>query len=305
MSNKIAFLFAGQGSQYVGMGKDLYDSFPEARAIFDKAGTVLGFDLKAKCFEGPDEMLKLTNISQPAILTSTIAAYEAFKTVNDVRPVFMAGLSLGEYSALVASGCLSFESGLRLVRKRSELMDDASKRRPGKMAAVLDLSHEKVKEICIKCGAEIANLNCPGQIVITGKKEAVEEAAKLCQDAGAKRVIELAVSGGFHSSLLFEASQDLKNFLGITPMSPPAIPVVSNYTAKPQYKVAEIAENLIYQMYSTVKWEESMRFLLSQGVTQFYEFGPGKILKGLMRKIEPSAEVKVIEKAQDITGVAV
>ncbi|MFA4853794.1 MAG: ACP S-malonyltransferase [Candidatus Omnitrophota bacterium] len=300
MEKKLAYLFAGQGSQYVGMGRDLYESFPESKAVFDKADKILGFSLSGLIFRGEPEMLKLTINSQPAILTASIAAFEAFKARTDVKPAFMAGLSLGEYSALIASGSLTFEAGIKLVRKRAEIMDEAARRYPGKMAAVLDLPLEKVKDACLKRGAEIANLNAPGQIVISGKAEAVNATKELCEQAGAKRVVELDVSGGFHSSLMIEASAELKHFLENTPFSSPLIPVVSNYTASPQYRLHQVLENLVYQMYSPVKWEDSMRFMLAQGITKFFEFGPGKVLKGLMRRIDSNAQVVNIEKKEDI-----
>ena len=297
----VGYLFAGQGSQYIGMGKDLYESFPESKAVFDNADEILGFSLSGLMFSGKPEILKLTINSQPAILTVSIAAFEAFKAKhNTVKPEFLAGLSLGEYSALVASGALSFENGIKLVRKRAEIMDEAALRHPGKMAAVLELPFEKVKEICLHSGAEVANLNAPGQIVITGKAEAVNAAKLLCEQSGAKRVIELEVSGGFHSSLMLEASLELKNVLERTSISTPLVPVISNYTATPQYKIHQILENLVYQMYSSVRWEESVRFMLSQGVTKFFEFGPGKVLKGLMRRIDPAVEVISIEKKENI-----
>lgn len=301
--NKLAYLFAGQGSQYVGMGKDLYDSFPEAKAVFDKADLVLGFKISQRCFNGPAELLKQTVISQPAILTMSIAAYEVFKKAISHKPLaisYMAGLSLGEYSALIAAGALSFEEGLRLVRKRAEIMEEAVRKNPGKMAAVLELSFEAVKQACLHSGAEIANINAPGQIVITGKKDAVEQAMKDCAEAGAKKVIELEVGGAFHSSLMFDLSVELKAWINKAPMQAPLVPVISNYTAEPQFKVGDIQRNLVFQLYSPVKWEASMKFMLSSGVRQFYEFGPGKVLRGLMRRIGPEAQVVNIEKTEDI-----
>ncbi|MFH1640615.1 MAG: ACP S-malonyltransferase [Candidatus Omnitrophota bacterium] len=302
--DKVAFLFAGQGSQYSGMGKDLYDSFPESKAIFDKADQVLGFSLSDLCFSGPAEKLKQTILSQPAILTTTIAAFEALKARASLEPVFAAGLSLGEYSALIACGSLNFEDGLKLVRRRAELMEEAALSNPGKMAVVLDLSLDQIKKICTKSGAEIANINAPGQIVISGRQDAVAQASKLCLAEGAKRVIELEVSGGFHSSLMLEASVELKHVLDYIPVFNLSVPVISNYTSLPEYKVSQIKENLIYQMYSLVRWEESMKFILSQGATKFFEFGPGKVLKGLMRRIDERAQVINIEKAQDIQNYA-
>jgi len=302
----VAYLFAGQGSQYIGMGKDLYQTFPESKAVFDKASAALGFDVKERCFSGPENMLKVTNISQPAIVTVTIAALEAFKAAVGPKlqaPSFYAGLSLGEYSALIAAGSLSFEDGLRLVRRRAEIMNEAAQKYPGKMAAVIDLPLEQIKDICLKSGAEIANLNLPAQTVISGKPEAVDKAREKCIAAGAKRVIELEVSGGFHSSLMLEASVELKQVLEGISLAAPAVPVVSNYTARPQYRTGQIRENLVYQMYSPVKWEESVRFMIEQGVNKFIEFGPGKVLKGILRKIDPALEVVSIEKKEDILAL--
>ena len=282
------------------MGKDLYDNFPASRSIFERSATVLGFDLQKLCFEGPAEELKITRVSQPAIVTVSIAAFEAFKAVNSAPASYMAGLSLGEYSALIASGALTFEDGIRLIKSRGELMDEAARKHPGKMAAVIDLAEEKVREACQASGAQIANLNSPGQIVISGKSEAIDKAMVLCSEAGAKRVIPLEVSGAFHSSLMSGAAEGLREALDKAVINAPRVPVVSNYTALPQETDGQIRENLVEQVRSPVRWEESMRFMLAQGIVDFIEFGPGKVLKGLMRKIEPGARVVNIEKKEDI-----
>ena len=303
--DKSAFLFAGQGSQYVGMGRDLYEAFPESKQVFDEAGAELGFDLAKICFEGPIEELKKTSISQPAIVTVTLAAFEAFKKRKDIKPAFAAGLSLGEYSALIAMGAVSFKEGIKLIQRRGQIMDAAARKYPGKMAAVIDLPQDTLMDICRKTGAGIANLNCPGQTIISGFVAAVDKAMEECRNAGAKRVIELEVSGGFHSPLMFEASGELKTLLEDTMISVPHSKIISNFTARPEVRPVKIRENLVYQLYSSVRWEESMRFLLSQGITDFYEFGPGKVLRGLMRKIDPAAKVTSIEKKDDILSLTI
>lgn len=299
---KAVFLFAGQGSQYSGMGKDLYESFPESRAVFDEACEVLGFDLKKIMFEGPDSALKPTNVSQPAIVTMTIAAYEAFRKRQPVTPSFCAGLSLGEYSALIAAGSIDFKQGIVLIKKRGEIMEQAAREHPGAMAAVLDLAADRIADICRSAGAEIANLNCPGQVVITGKAESVKKAQDACQQAGAKRVIPLEVSGGFHSSLMREASVKLQEALDGITIRDAQVPVIANFTAQPEQQSVRIKENLVKQIYSSVRWEESVRYALAQGVTRFIEFGPGKVLKGLMRRIDPAVSVANVEKTKDIGG---
>ena len=303
MVDKTAFLFAGQGSQYVGMGKDLYEAFPESRQVFDEADHELGFSLAKLCFEGPSEELKKTAVSQPAIVTVTMAAFEAFKKHKDIEPAFAAGLSLGEYSALIAMGAFTFKDGIKLVQRRGQLMDAAARKFPGKMAAVIDLPVDTIKDICRKTEAAIANLNCPGQTIISGFIAAVDKAKEECLKAGAKRVIDLEVSGGFHSPLMFEASGELKALLEDTRMSVPHCKIIGNFNAQPELKPAQIRQNLVYQLYSSVRWEESMRFLISQGITGYYEFGPGKVLRGLMRKIDPAARVTPVEKKDDILGL--
>jgi len=297
------FLFAGQGAQYIGMGKDLWEEFPISRSIFETVDKIVGFELSKLCFEGPLEQLTLTQNCQPAILTVSIAALEACKSVLGSRfSVFEygAGLSLGEYSALVAAEAIDFRDAVYLVRRRGELMEEAGRNVPGGMLSIIGLDVGIVREISSQTQTQITNINCPGQVVISGGKKEIGEAQKLAQAKGARRAIVLEVSGAFHSTFMQEAARRLFQELSKIKISMPKVPVVSNVTAKPFVSIEEIRDNLVKQVASCVLWEDSMRFILSRGVSMFIEFGPGKVLKGLMRQIEPSAQVQGIESKADI-----
>jgi len=298
----VAYLFAGQGSQYIGMGKDLCEAFPESKAVFDKADKVLGFSISKLCFEGPKQELTRTVNCQPAILTISIAAWEAYKAARGAgfsTDGYVAGLSLGEYSALVAAEVMSFEDAVYLVRRRGEFMDEEALKSPGKMLSIIGLELSLVRQVCLDANTEIANINCPGQVVIAGGAKEIEKAQELAKERGAKMAVMLEVSGAFHSSLMKGAAIRLAAELEKIKLSAPVMPVVCNVTAKAATSAAEIKDNLIKQVASSVLWEDSMKFLLSQGIINFIEFGPGKVLKGLMRRIEANAQVVSIEKKTD------
>jgi [acyl-carrier-protein] S-malonyltransferase len=301
-----ALIFPGQGAQYVGMGKDFYDNYPQAKEVFDKANSILKFDLKKLCFEGPQEMLSATNNSQPAILAASIAALRVFESLPAAAGYnikFSLGLSLGEYTALVAAGSISFEDALVLVRKRGELMEEASRKNPGKMACVIGMDLNATEELCKGIGCEVANLNCPGQIIVSGKTNNVELFASLAKEKGAKRVLILDVSGPFHSSLMTSARDKLKDYIDKVNISSPKYSFISNVDAKSQTDPAIIKDNLIKQVNSKTLWEESMKLVAQSGVKNFIEIGPGQVLKGLAKKIDPRLEVKNIGTVQDVSSI--
>lgn len=293
-SRRIAYLFPGQGAQFVGMGKDVHDAYPEAKDVFERANRVMGFDIRQICFEGPQDTLQRTRYAQAAIFVTSIAClrvFEArFKSGNETV-VASAGLSLGEATALVAAGALSFEDGARFVRDRGLFMDEASLERPGGMAAVLGLEVSKIEEAIAGSGVEVANLNGPGQVVISGPKERIPEASKKCVAAGARRCIPLDVSGAFHSSLMDPASRRIEDVLKTLKVSAPVHPVISNLTAEPENDPDKIRWILVRQMNHRTLWDASMRRLAGLGVDRYYEIGPGKVLRGLHRKIDPAVLV--------------
>lgn len=282
---KTAFIFPGQGSQLVGMGKGF------AEALLDQANEVLGIDLKRICFEGSQEELKKTEISQPAILTVSIAAFDILKSKN-IKPDYVAGHSLGEYSALVAAESINFKDAVRLVYLRGKFMQEAVPIGQGAMAAILMLDKEQIKECCDKAKdkgvVQIANFNAPGQIVISGEREAVLAASAFCKEAGAKRIIPLAVSAPFHSILMQKAADKLKIELDKINIKDANVPLVSNIDAEPVTSALKIKENLYSQVVGSVLWEDSVKKMVSLGVEKFIEVGPGNVLCGLVKKIDPT-----------------
>ncbi len=288
----LAFLFPGQGAQSVGMGKALAEAFPEARDAFATADRVLGFSLSELCWTGPAEELKKSVHTQPALLTHSVAAWRMLETAG-VTPDYVAGHSLGEYSACVAAGALSFEDALQLTRRRGQLMYEAGLARPGAMAAILGLSSEDVEAACAEASAvgivRAANLNAPGQVVISGEPAAVDAACEKAKARGAKRAIKLEVSGAFHSPLMEPAAKGLASALADVTLRDARCPVVSNAWARPVQKASEIRRALEEQLLASVRWEESMRWLRAQGVEGFVELGTGKVLRGLLRTIDGAA----------------
>jgi len=298
---KTAYIFPGQGSQHVGMGKDLCEKFPEAKKYFDEANSILGFSLSKICFEGPEEELKQTKNTQPAIFLHSAAVWNLLKPTD---AAMVAGHSLGEYSALVAAEAISFQDTIKLVRLRGELMQKAGEENPGTMAAVVGLAPEIVVEVCKKASeagiVQPANFNSPGQIVISGSVSGVRKAMEIAKEKGAKLVKELVVSGAFHSPLMQSVKDKLKDALDKTQIKDAKIPLYANVTAKPVQKADEIRKLLLEQVTSPVRWEESVVNMNAAGATKFIEVGPGKVLQGLVKRTVATAEVSGIDKAADV-----
>ena len=292
MNTKTALLFAGQGAQAVGMGKDFAAQFPSAQTWFDRANATLGYDLTKICFEGPEAELTKTEHAQPGIY---LVGWIAFQLLKEQLPSLnfeaTAGLSLGEFTALAAAGSLTFEEGLQVVRDRGRFMQEDCQNTQGGMAAIIGLDEPLTREVCAEAGVELANLNCPGQIVISGAAKELAHACELAKARGAKKALPLPVAGAYHSRLMASAQEKLRTVLAAVPIKSPAVPVISNVTAGPHGAPEEIGRKLVQQVTSSVRWEDSMRYLLAQGFNRFIELGPGTALTGFMKRIDKNAQI--------------
>jgi [acyl-carrier-protein] S-malonyltransferase len=297
--SKTAILFAGQGAQVVGMGQDLAETFPGARAWFDRANAALGYDLAAICFRGPEADLTKTENAQPGIFLVSWVCFELLKErAPNLKIEAAAGLSLGEFTALTAAGAMSFEDGLRVVRQRGKFMQEACDTTRGGMAAIIGLDEAPTRAVCAEAGVVLANLNCPGQLVISGAVEKITKACELARAKGAKRALPLAVAGAYHSPLMAGAQPKLRDELANISLSAPAVPVISNVTA--QAHGADVSARLVEQVCASVRWEESMRSLLAQGFTRFIELGPGTALSGFMKRIDKTAQLLNVADAASL-----
>ncbi len=305
--SRAAYVFPGQGSQSTGMGQDLYDRYPSARAVFDEADASLGFSLSRLCFEGPADELTKTHNVQPAILVVSLACLKALEETaiaNLSSPAFVAGHSSGEYTALVVAGVLSVTDAVLLVRERGRLMYEAGLKHPGSMLAIIGLDEETVKDIGIHSETEISNMNCPGQIVLSGDTQALAEADKLAKARGARALVPLKVSGAFHSVLMEPVIAEFSDIVSSFRFQPPVIPVISNVTARPLTDIDSVREELVKQLRNCIRWQGSVEYMMHNGVTTFYEIGPGRVLSSLIRRINSDLQTVNVSGVEDIAQLA-
>jgi [acyl-carrier-protein] S-malonyltransferase len=302
---KVAYVFPGQGAQKAGMGYDLYSSFPAARAVFTQADEALGFSLSRLCFEGPEDELRQTINAQPALVAASLACLEAVREVNSSAlpsPAFVAGHSLGEYTALVVAGVLDFATVVYLARERGRLMHEAGLESPGGMVAVIGFDEARLAEVCRETGTWLANVNCPHQLVISGTRENLAKASELARARGAKRTVSLSVSAAFHTPLMQSAVDGMARVLESVPFSDPVVPVVANTTAEPMTSAAEVKAELLRQLCHGVQWQRSVEYMIDDGVAAFIEIGPGEVLSGLIRRINPGVRTVNIGDVPAVRG---
>jgi len=307
--SKVAYIFPGQASQKVGMGRDLYDSFDSAKAVFDQADETLGFPLSRLCFEGPEDELRQTINTQPALVTVSFACLKAAQDISGGNglpsPSFVAGHSLGEYTALAAAGVLDFATAVYLARERGRLMYEAGLKNPGGMVAVIGFDEALLAEVCAETDTLIANINCPGQLVISGAGENLNRAADLVKARGAHRVVPLSVSGAFHTPLMQPAVDGMSEIIPTLDFHEPLVPIIANTTAQPMTTAEQVRAELINQLCNSVQWQRSIEYMIDDGVYTFIEIGPGRVLSGLIRRINKDTKTLNIGDAQTIKDIVV